>query len=313
MIEIDDVRAAARRIAPYVVRTPVLRREIRAATELFLKAENLQAIGVFKIRGAFNRMLQLPVGCPGVVAHSSGNHARAVAHAGRKLGIAATVVMPSDAPARKRSAVEAEGARIVTVGPDSEERRVRALAIASEEGLVLIPPYDDPEVAAGQGTAALELIEDAGPIDRFYCPVSGGGLIAGCATALSALGETEVIGVEPESGDDTRRSLDAGKRITLPPPETIADGLRVRVPGERVWPMIQALVDRVESVTDDELRAAMAYALYELRLVLEPSGAASLAAALREGKGRCGVLLSGGNVEPDLLAEVARLGHPSFP
>lgn len=313
MIDIDDVRAAARRIAPYVVRTPVLRREIRTATELFLKAENLQAIGVFKIRGAFNRMLQLPKGCRGVVAHSSGNHARAVAHAGRKLGIAATVVMPSDAPARKRAAVEAEGARVVPVGPDSEERRMRALAIASEEGLVLVPPYDDPEVAAGQGTAALELIEDAGPLDRFYCPVSGGGLIAGCATALSALGETEVIGVEPESGDDTRRSLDAGKRITLPPPETIADGLRVRVPGERVWPMIQALVDRVESVTDDELRAAMAYALYELRLVLEPSGAAALAAALREGKGRCGVLLSGGNVEPDLLAEVARLGQPAFP
>ena len=308
MIDLDDVRAAARRIAPYVARTPVLRREIGAGAELFLKAENLQATGAFKLRGAFNRMLQLPEGCAGVVAHSSGNHARAVAYAGRRLGLPVTVVMPSDAPPGKSAAVEAQGARVITVGSDSEERRVRALTIAGEEDLYLISPYDDKEIASGQGTAALELVEDAGPLDRFYCPVSGGGLISGCATVLSALGDAEVIGVEPESGDDTRRSLAAGERVTSPPPETIADGLRVRVPGERVWPMIKALVDRIETVTDRELMDAMAFALFDLGVVLEPSGAASLAVALREGRGRCGVLLSGGNIEPDLLAEVAQLG-----
>ena len=295
---------AADRIARYVVRTPVLRVEPRPGTELFLKPESLQPVGAFKIRGAFNRMLRLPSDCAGVVAHSSGNHARAVAYAGRTLGLPATIVMPSNAPTVKRGGVEAERARIVTVGPDSEERKERALAIATEEGLALVPPYDDPDVAAGQGTAALELVEDAGPLDRFYCPVSGGGLIAGCATVFSALGDTEIVGVEPESGDDTRRSLAAGERVAVPHPETIADGLSVRTPGERTWPVVQALVRRIETVTDDEIRGAMVFALRHVRIVLEPSGAASLAVALREGEGRCGVLLSGGNVDPGLLSEI---------
>ncbi len=168
-----------------------------------------------------------------------------------------------------------------------------------------MPPYDHPEIAAGQGTAALELIEDVGALESFYCPVSGGGLIAGCATVFSALTETRVVGVEPESGDDTRRSLLAGRRVLVPPPDTIADGLRVRIPGSRVWPVIQAHVDCVETVTDLEMEDAMAFALHRLRLVLEPSGAASLAVALREAGGRSGVLLSGGNVDPALLVEVA--------
>ena len=148
--------------------------------------------------------------------------------------------------------------------PDSEERKERALAIARAEGLVLVPPYDDPDVAAGQGTAGLELLEDAGPFDRFYCPVSGGGLIAGCATAFSALSDTEVVGVEPESGDYTRRSLAARKRVSVPPPETIADGLRVRIPGEQTWPVVKRLVRRIETVTDDEIREAMVFALHNL-------------------------------------------------
>ena len=207
MIDLESIRTAADRIAPYVIRTPVLSVQLQLGTELFLKPESLQPVGSFKIRGAFNRMLQLAPDCRGVVAHSSGNHARAIAHAGRLLGIPSTIVMPSNAPTVKRAAVEADGARIVTVGPDSEERKERAVAIARAEGLVLVPPYDDPDVAAGQGTAGLELLEDAGPLDRFYCPVSGGGLIAGCATAFSALSATEVVGVEPESGDDTRRSV----------------------------------------------------------------------------------------------------------
>ena len=310
MLDLDSIRSAADRIAPYIIRTSVLSVQLKLGTELFLKPESLQAVGSFKIRGAFNRMLQLEADCPGVVAHSSGNHARAIAYAGRLLGIPSTIVMPSNAPTVKRVAVEADGAKIITVGPDSEERRERALKISGEEGLVLVPPYDDPDIAAGQGTAGLELLEDAGPLHRFYCPVSGGGLIAGCATAFSTLSDTEVIGVEPESGDDTRRSLAAGKRVSVPPPETIADGLRVRIPGEKTWPVVKTLVSRIETVTDDEIKEAMVFALHNLRLVLEPSGAVSLAAALREGEGRSGVLLSGGNVDPELLSEVIQAVAP---
>jgi threonine dehydratase len=252
-------------------------------------------------------MTTLPRGCPGVVAHSSGNHAQAVARAARVLGLRAVVVMPSDAPALKRARTQADGAEVVLVGPDSDERAQRAEALARERGLVPVPPYDHPLVAAGQGTAALELLEDAGPLDRFYAPLSGGGLMAGCAVAVHGLQpRVELVGVEPEDADDTRRSLAAGARVSVPPPRTIADGLRVRTPGARTWPVIQQHVSRVELVSDEELLDAMAFALRELRLVLEPSGAASLAAALREGRGRCGVLLSGGNADPAHLAEAAR-------
>lgn len=164
-------------------------------------------------------------------------------------------------------------------------------------------------IAAGQGTAALELLEDAPELDRFYAPISGGGLMAGCAVVVRALAAgCEIIGIEPEAGDDTRRSLAAGKRTKVPPPQTIADGLRVRIPGVVPWPVLRDHVARVEVVTDDELLTAMAWALTELRLVLEPSGAASLAVALREGRGRCGVLLSGGNADPRLLAQAVARG-----
>ncbi|MEX1258304.1 MAG: threonine/serine dehydratase [Gemmatimonadota bacterium] len=305
MLDLDSVQAAARRIAPHVFRTPVLRKELGSGATLFLKPENLQVTGSFKVRGAFNRMLLLPAECRGIVAHSSGNHARAVAHAGRVLAIPTTIVVPSTIPAAKRDPVVEDGATVVTVGPDSEERKERAIEIAAREGLSLVAPYDDFEVMAGQGTMVVELLEDAGALDRLYAPVSGGGLIAGCATAFSALGGGATIGVEPESADDTRQSLAAGRRVGIPPPETIADGLCVRIPGEKTWPIVQAFVSRVETVTDEEIRDAMAFALHRLKLVVEPSGAASLACALREGEGRCGVILSGGNVEPTLLAEVA--------
>jgi threonine dehydratase len=295
------------RIAHHVVRTPLLRHRLGPGCELLLKPESLQPTGAFKLRGAFSLMTALPPGCPGVVAHSSGNHAQAVARAARVLGLRAVVVMPSDAPALKRARSEADGAEVVVVGPDSEERARRADAIARAEGLVPVPPFDHPLVAAGQGTAALELLEDAGPLDRFYAPVSGGGLMAGCAVAVHALQPgVEVVGVEPEDGGDTRASLAAGERRTVPPPRTLADGLRVRTPGALTWPVLQRHVARVELVSDDALLDAMAFALRELRLVLEPSGAAALALALREGRGRCGVLLSGGNAEPAHLAEAAR-------
>ncbi len=277
------------------------------SAELLCKPECLQPIGAFKLRGAFNMMTRLPADCPGVVAHSSGNHAQAVARAARELGVSAVIVMPSDAPPNKRARVEQDGADVVTVGTDSEERRIKADEIAAATGRVLVPPYDHPLIAAGQGTAALELLDDCRgtALDTFYAPVSGGGLMVGCATVVKALSpQTEVVGVEPEDANDTYLSLKAGERTMVPPPKTIADGLRVRAPGKGNWPALRRLVDRIELVSDDELLDAMAWALLHLRVVLEPSGAASLAVALRQGKGRCGVLLSGGNVAPALLPEV---------
>lgn len=295
------IRAAAARIAPYVVRTPVLEHRLASDRVLLCKPECLQPTGAFKLRGAVSKLATLPRSCPGVVAHSSGNHAQAVARAARLLDLRAVVVMPDDAPPRKRARTEADGAEVVVVGPDSEERAARAAELAAERGLVLVEPFDDVDVAAGQGTAALELVEDAGALDRFYAPISGGGLMAGCAVALKALSsDTEIVGCEPEDGDDTRRSLAAGVRVRVPPPRTIADGLRVRRPGRLTWPVVQAHVARVEVVGDDEMLDAMAFAFDALRVVLEPSGAAALALALREGRGRCGVLLSGGNVEAAL-------------
>jgi len=309
-LTLDAVRAAAERIAPHVVRTPALALEVPAAgsarAELSCKAECLQPVGAFKLRGAFSLMTTLPADVPGVVAHSSGNHAQAVAAAAARLDLHAVIVMPDDAPALKRARTEAWGAEIVTVGPDSDERVARADALAAERGLVPIPPYDHPLVAAGQGTCALELLEDVGPLDRLYAPVSGGGLMAGCAIAAHGLFPgVELIGVEPEDGDDTRRSLATGERVAVDPPRTIADGLRVRRPGALTFPVLQRHLDRVETVTDEELLDAMALALGTLRVVLEPAGAAALAVARREARGRCGVILSGGNVEPALLARVA--------
>jgi threonine dehydratase len=307
-LTLDSVRAAAERIRRHVLRTPLLTHRA-GDCELLLKPESLQTIGAFKIRGAFSLMTTLPDDCPGVVAHSSGNHAQAVARAGKVLGIRAVIVMPSDAPRLKRRRTEEDGAEIVTVGNDSDERAKRAGEIASREGLTPVPPYDDPLIAAGQGTAALELVEDAKALDRFYAPVSGGGLMAGCATVVRALcPRAEIVGVEPEDADDTKQSLERGERVRIAPPRTIADGLRVRIPGERTWPVLQAKVDRMETVSDREMLEAMAFALSELRLVLEPSGAASLALALRERKpGRNAILLSGGNVDPAVQAEALRL------
>ena len=304
------VRTAADRLDGYVRRTPTLYASTENGSALALKAESLQHTGSFKFRGATNRILALPPGCPGVVAHSSGNHAQAVARAARRAGVPCTVVMPDDAPTLKRQRTEGDGALVVEVGPDSAERAERAAQLAAERGLVLVEPFDDPLVAAGQGTAALELLEDAGaPIDRFYAPVSGGGLMAGCAAIIAERSpQTEIVGVEPENGDDTRRSLAAGERRSVPPPHTIADGLRVRTPGALTFPVLQRTVARIETVTDGELRATVRWAATHLRLVLEPSGAAALAVARREGAvapgAAAGVILSGGNVDPALLARI---------
>ncbi len=313
VLTLDVVRAAAARIQPYVLRTPVFEVQV-GSTTLLLKAESLQPIGAFKLRGAFNVMLQLPADCPGVVTHSSGNHAQAMARAAKVLGKKAVIVMPSDAPEQKRARTAADGAEIVTVSPDADERVRKAEQLAQERGLVLVQSYDQPEIAAGQGTAALELLEQAGPLDAFYCPVSGGGLLSGCATVLGALSPaTEIVGVEPEAGDDTRQSFAKGERVKIPPPETLADGLKVRIPGVLTFPVLRRHVRRIEVVSDQALLSAMAWALSALRIVLEPSGAAGLAVALRENRpGRVGVLLSGGNVDWPVLQRAVDMGLGGF-
>ncbi|MFC8332212.1 threonine/serine dehydratase, partial [Streptomyces olivaceus] len=240
---------------------------------------------------------------------SSGNHAQAVALAARELGSTAVIVMPEDAPPAKRAAAAGYGAEIVTYDRYREDRAAIAEALAAERGLALIPPYDHPHVVAGQGTAALELVEETGPLDALIAPVGGGGLIAGCATAVKGLHPaTRVVGVEPEAGDDTRRSLEAGRRVTVPVPRTIADGQAVATPGELTFAVNRRLLDGIVLVSDDEIRDAMRFAFERLKTVLEPSGATGLAALLN-GRidplpRRIGVVLSGGNVDAARFAEL---------
>jgi threonine dehydratase len=306
-LSLATIQAAASRINPYIFRTPVLRHQPNPECELFLKAESLQSIGAFKIRGAFSFMTTLPPNCPGVVTDSSGNHAQAVARAAKVLRIRAVIVMPEGSSLLKRRRAEADGAEIVIAADDSDELVRRSTQIAAERNWVRIPSYNHELIAAGQGTAALELVEDVPNLDRFYCPISGGGLISGCATAIAALSpRTEIIGVEPAAANDTYLSMAAGHRFKIDPPRTIADGLRVRTPGDYTWPIMQRLVRRIALVSEDEMRGAIAWAAHRAHLVLEPSGAAGLAAALREGRGQCGVLLSGGNVDPALFAHIMR-------
>jgi threonine dehydratase len=272
---------------------------------VLLKAELLQRTGSFKFRGAYNKVASIPAAerSKGVVAFSSGNHAQAVALAAGLLGTASTIVMPADAPAMKLEATRRYGAEVVTYDRYSEDREQIGLDIARQRGSTLVRPFDDPLVMAGQGTAALELVEDAGQLDVLLAPVSGGGLIAGCATAVKSLCHgVRVIGVEPEAGDDYRRSLAAGRRIAIDVPSTIADALQVTMPGELTFEVNRTLLDGIVTVSDAELVEAMRFAFEYLKMVLEPGGAAGLAAVLArklavESGTRVGVVLSGGNVD----------------
>ncbi|MFF7330177.1 pyridoxal-phosphate dependent enzyme [Streptomyces sp. NPDC008150] len=319
-ITLDDVRDAAARIEGVAHRTPVLRSRTLdelAGAEVFLKCENLQRVGAFKFRGAYNAASRLTPDrlARGIAAYSSGNHAQAVALAARELGTTAVIVMPEDAPRSKREATAAYGAEIVTYDRYTEDRVAVTEALAAERGLTLVPPYEHPHVMAGQGTAALELLEETGELDALVVPVGGGGLIAGCAVAAKGLHPgIRVIGVEPEAGDDTRRSLAAGHRVTVPVPRTIADGQAVDTPGELTFAVIRELVDAVTLVSDDEIRAAMRFAFERLKLVVEPSGATPLAALLTGRSevprgGRIGLVLSGGNVAADRFAGLCGTTH----
>lgn len=312
-VTLDDVRSAAARIEGVAHRTPVLRSRTLDAlvgAEVFLKCENLQRVGAFKFRGAYNAASRLKPEqlARGIAAYSSGNHAQAVALAARELGTTAVIVMPEDAPPSKRDATAGYGAEIVTYDRYTGDRVALAEALAAERGLTLIPPYEHPHVIAGQGTAALELVEETGELDALVAPV-GGGLIAGSATAVKGLHPgTRVIGVEPEAGDDTRRSLAAGRRVTVPVPRTIADGQALPTPGELTFSLNRRLLDGVVLVSDDEIRRAMRFAFERLKTVLEPSGATPLAALLAGRVDalprRVGVILSGGNVDAARFADL---------
>ena len=313
-VSLQDVRDAAKQIEGVAHRTPVIRSRTLdelAGAEVFLKAENLQRVGAFKFRGAYNAISRLAPEqlAKGIAAYSSGNHAQAVALAARELGSSAVIVMPEDTPASKLAAVAGYGAEIITYDRYTGDREEIGRRLAAERGLALIPPYEHPHVIAGQGTAALELLEQVGELDALVVPVGGGGLIAGSATAAKGLHPgIRVIGVEPQAGDDTRQSLAAGHRVRIPVPRTIADGQAAAIPGELTFSINRRLVDEIVLVGDDEIRAALRFAVDRLKLVMEPSGATGVAALLAGRVApvppRIGVIVSGGNVGAARLAQL---------
>jgi threo-3-hydroxy-L-aspartate ammonia-lyase len=317
-LTLDSVRAAASRLEGVARRTPALTSpelDREAGARVVVKAECLQRTGSFKFRGAFNAIASLGPDerRRGVVAVSSGNHAQAVALAAKLHEIPATIVMPSDAPRVKLEATASHGAEVVSYERYAEDREEVFRELIAGQDLHPIHPFDDERVIAGQGTVGLELLEDAGPLDVLVVPVSGGGLISGCATAARALlPEIRIVGVEPATADDVARSLAAGERVSIPVPRTIADGLQVTSPGELTFGLIRDLVDQVVTVSDDEIVAGMRACLDHLGLVAEPSGAVALAAVLcgrvTEAGERVGVVLSGGNVDPERFESL--VGRP---
>lgn len=303
---IDSVRAAAERLRGVAHRTPVFTSRTldeRVGARVFLKAENLQRVGAFKFRGAYNALSRLDeqARSAGVLAYSSGNHAQAVALAGRLLGIRTTIVMPVNAPAAKLAATRGYGAEVITYDPAETVREQLAQRIARERGMTVIPPYDHVDIVAGQGTAALELLEDVGPLDALYAPCGGGGLLSGTAIVARALSpEGTVVGVEPELADDATRSFRTGELHSVMNPPTIADGLRTPSLGTVTFPLVLQNVDEMVTVSDAEIIDAMRFLWTRLKLVVEPSGAAGLAPLLRPEPargGRIGVIISGGNVD----------------
>jgi threonine dehydratase len=306
MVAAADVRAAAARIRPIARRTPVLTSRLfdaEAGTHACFKAEIFQRGGAFKIRGAANFLKQIPAAdLPrGVVAFSSGNHAQAVSIAAAELGTRATIVMPQDAPPAKLAATRAYGAEVILYDRLRDDREAIGRRVAAETGATLVPPFDHEWTIAGQGTVALELLEEYPDLEAIVVPIGGGGLISGCSLIAKEIApHIRVIGVEPEDANDTYLSLQAGRRVTIAAPETIADGLRAPQPGALTFPIIQQLVDEIVLVSDREIQQAQAFLASRLKIVVEPSGAATAAAVLT-GKlapslARVGVVLSGGNV-----------------
>jgi threonine dehydratase len=312
-IQAADVRAAAERIRPLARRTPVMTSkgfDTEAGTRVFFKCENLQRGGAFKIRGASNLILSLSKDTlsHGVVAYSSGNHAQGTAIAAEFVGAPATIVMPDDAPRSKVQSTRDHGAKVVTYNRHTESREPIAGKILAETGGTLVPPFDHPMIMAGQGTAAMELLEETGPLDALITPIGGGGLFSGCATIAKDLQPSiRVFGSEPQAANDTFLSLQTGQRVTVPHPDTIADGLRSPRPGELTFPIVQKHAERVLLVSDDEIRAAVKFLLLRLKILVEPSGAVPVAAVLFHKLPpeiqSVGVVISGGNVDFEDLAK----------
>jgi threonine dehydratase len=312
-IQLSDIQAASERTRDIVRHTPVFTSrtfDALAGASVFIKCENFQRGGAFKIRGAANFVLSIPKDdLPrGVVTFSSGNHGQAVAIAAESLGISATIVMPADAPALKLAATRAHGARIVTYDRAAEDREAIAQRVAKETGATVVPPYDHPWTIAGQGTAALELLAEVPDLDALVIPIGGGGLISGSSIAAHAIRPgIRIFGVEPEQGNDTLLSLRAGERVAIPLPETIADGLRATKPGALTFPIVQKHVEDIVLVSDSEIRDAMKFLLMRMKILVEPSGAASAAAVLHrklpQGIPKLGVILSGGNADLEHLTE----------
>ncbi|HXO16923.1 MAG TPA: pyridoxal-phosphate dependent enzyme, partial [Candidatus Dormibacteraeota bacterium] len=311
------IRAAARRLAGVAHRTPVVSSRtlnLRCNAQIFVKCENLQRMGAFKFRGAYNFLMSLSdeERARGVVAFSSGNHAQGVALAARLLGVPATIVMPFDAPAVKLAATREYGAEVVHYERERSHREEIARAVAAERGATVVPPFDDARIVAGAGTAALELLKDVDSLDAIVMPVGGGGLMGGTAIAAHAVDPSIAIyGVEPEAGDDFAQSLARGERVSIPVPKTIADGLQTTGPGELTFAIAREHTRAIVTVTDDQLREAMRFAFERMKLVIEPSGAAAIAALLHgripgiAGK-RVGAIVSGGNIDPARYGELLR-------
>jgi threonine dehydratase len=313
-VNFGDVVDAAKRIAGVAHHTPTLTSRAlneRTGAELFFKCENLQRMGAFKFRGAYNRLAQLSPAerAAGVVAYSSGNHAQGVALAAQILDIRATIVMPRDAPESKLAATRGYGAEVVLYERSEENRALIAQGIAKERGATIVPPYDDERILAVAGTTALELLHDAGALDAIVIPVGGGGLFSGCCLAAHGIDpKIELWGVEPQAGNDVQQSFERGERVLIDVPQTIADGLQTQSPGEVTFAVIREHAKGVVTVSDDELIEAMRALFERMKLVVEPSGAAGLAAVLNErlsvrGR-RIGIIISGGNVDRSRFAEL---------
>ncbi|MHB8140478.1 MAG: pyridoxal-phosphate dependent enzyme [Vulcanimicrobiaceae bacterium] len=314
-VTFEDVLAAAARLRGVAHRTPVVTSrtlDAQVGAQCFLKCENLQRVGAFKFRGAYNALVQLSPAqrAAGVVAYSSGNHAQGVALAAALLKIPATIVMPSDAPLSKLAATRGYGAQVVLYERGVDDRQAIADHLVQERGATLIAPYDDPQIVAGAGTTALELLEDAPGLDALVVCVGGAGLFAGSCLAAHGVNESIALwGVEPQAGDDLARSLARGEIVEIPVPQTIADGLQTQAPSALTFEIVRTHARGVVTVSDDELRAAMRWAFERLKLVIEPSGAAGLAAMLFgrlpdvAGK-RVGIIITGGNVDPERFAQL---------
>lgn len=309
-VRFEDIAAAARRIAGHAHRTPVLRSRTaneRLGAELFFKCENFQRVGAFKFRGAFNALSQFDAAQrrAGVVSFSSGNHAQAIALAAQLLAIPATIVMPRDAPALKVSATRGYGAEVVLYDRYTEDREAIGRELARQRGLTLIPPYDHPHVIAGQGTAALELFEETGPLDALFVCLGGGGLLGGSAIVARELAPAcKIYGAEPAAGNDGSQSFRAGRLIRIATPETIADGAQNQSLGQLTFPIIQRLADDIIEVSDAELVESMRFFAERMKIIVEPTGCLAFAAAQKQelAGGRIGVIVSGGNIDLERFA-----------